>query len=238
MLLEDVYSTEETEAILADVTKLSNDGVIDKALYSKLKFEKVESSTISLYAAKPKEHNPKKDKKHPLYLKIENNGKKICIRKTTAVWLFQESEYVSSDRLFRVRSKQPNVSPRNESTRSRASVVDAPVPQVCTSITVGEICIFKCTKTWHIGKVLQFKFIQGKTMKLQQYHGISAKVETVGLSVLCLWFKWHPPLATRTFSISWEEKQSFWPICTYICIHFIFHVFTTFFIKRVTMMQC
>ena len=29
------------------------------------------------------------------------------IRKTTAVWLFQEGERVSSDRLFRVRAKQP-----------------------------------------------------------------------------------------------------------------------------------
>ena len=76
MLLEDAYSTEETKAISADVTKLSIDGVIDKALYSKLKFEKV---AIPLYATKPKEHNPKKDKKHPLYLEIENNGKTIFI---------------------------------------------------------------------------------------------------------------------------------------------------------------
>ena len=215
MLLEDVYSKEETEAISENVIKLTNDGVIDKALYGNLKFEKVESSTIPLYTAKPNEHHSKNDKKYPLYLEIECKGKKIFIRKTTAVWLFQESEYVSSDRLFRVRSKQPNTTPRNEFTQ--ASDIDSSVPQVCTSISVGEICIFKCTKTWHIGKVLQFKFTQGKTMKLQQYHGTSAKVETIGLGVLCLWFKWHPPLTPKTFSISWEEKQSFWPICTYIC---------------------
>ena len=215
MFLEDVYSTEETKAISADVTKLSNDGVIDEALCGKLKFEKVDSSTIPLYAAKPTEHNQKKEKKHSLYLEIDYKGKKIFIRKTTAVWLLQESEYVSSDRLFRVRSKQPSASQRNESTR--ASDVDASLPVVCSSIKVGEICIFKCTKTWHIGKVLQFKFTQGKTMKLQQYQGTSAKVETVGLSVLCLWYRWHPPLTIKTFSISWEEKQSFWPICTYIC---------------------
>ena len=29
------------------------------------------------------------------------------IRKTTAIWLFQKSERVSTDRLFRVRDKQP-----------------------------------------------------------------------------------------------------------------------------------
>lgn len=122
---------------------------------------------------------------------------------------------MSSDRLFRVRSKQPSASQRNESTR--ASDVDAPLPVVCSSIKVGEICIFKCTKTWHMGKVLQFKFTQAKTMKLQQHQGTSAKVDTVGLGVLCMWYRWHPPLTTKTFSISWEEKQSFWPICTYIC---------------------
>ena len=118
LLLEDVYSKEETEAISANVIKLTNDGVIDKALYGNLKFEKVESSTIPLYTAKPNEHHSKNDKKYPLYLEIECKGKKIFIRKTTAVWLFQESEYVSSDRLFRVRSKQPNTTPRNEFTQA------------------------------------------------------------------------------------------------------------------------
>ena len=37
-----------------------------------------------------------------------SNQRKVLIRKTTAVWLLQESEHVSSDQRFRVRSKQPH----------------------------------------------------------------------------------------------------------------------------------
>ena len=36
-----------------------------------------------------------------------SDGQSIFIRKTTAVWLLQEGERVSTDRLFRVRHKQP-----------------------------------------------------------------------------------------------------------------------------------
>ena len=36
-----------------------------------------------------------------------SDGQNIFIRKTTAVWLLQEGERVSTDRLFRVRQKQP-----------------------------------------------------------------------------------------------------------------------------------
>ncbi len=42
------------------------------------------------------------------FLKVSGeDGKSVFIRKITAVWLFQEVERVSSDRLFRVRNKQP-----------------------------------------------------------------------------------------------------------------------------------
>ena len=54
-------------------------------------------------------------KKHSSVLKLSNG---TFIRKTTAVWLFQEGERVSSDRLFRVRSKQPFSSEANGSHTS------------------------------------------------------------------------------------------------------------------------
>ena len=38
---------------------------------------------------------------------ITSSNKAILIRKTTALWLLQEGERISSDRLFRVRCKQP-----------------------------------------------------------------------------------------------------------------------------------
>jgi len=40
-------------------------------------------------------------------VQVNVTGKTVLIRKTTAIWLFQETERVSTDRLFRVRIKQP-----------------------------------------------------------------------------------------------------------------------------------
>ena len=47
--------------------------------------------------------------KHNKMVEVNQNGKKFIIHKTTAVWLLQESECVSTDCLFRVRAKQPNM---------------------------------------------------------------------------------------------------------------------------------
>ena len=49
MMLEDIYSKEEAEAISTDVAKLSTEGIVDEALCDKLKFEKVNSTTIPLF---------------------------------------------------------------------------------------------------------------------------------------------------------------------------------------------
>ena len=39
------------------------------------------------------------------FVEVSNNKKKVAIHKT--VWLLQEGEQISTDRLFRVRAKQP-----------------------------------------------------------------------------------------------------------------------------------
>ena len=44
---------------------------------------------------------------NPFVEVLTHNHKSILIRKTTALWLLQEGERISTDRLFRVRSKQP-----------------------------------------------------------------------------------------------------------------------------------
>lgn len=96
-------------------------------------------------------------------MEVDYKGNKIFICKTTAVLLFQENEHVSSDRWFRVRSKQPNTIQRTEP--SHLTDIDAPLPVVCSSVKVGDICVFKSTKAWHVINVLQFKFTQGRTIK-------------------------------------------------------------------------
>ena len=87
---------------------------------------------------------------HSAFVEL-HNGKYALIRKTTAVWLFQEGYRMSSDRLFRVRCKQPyssNVS-HNQHTESAN-------PIISHSIQIGEMCVFKQNQGWAIGKVLQF----------------------------------------------------------------------------------
>jgi len=62
------------------------------------------SKTIPMYTAE--ENKTKKFCKSPkfsLFIEIVTDDKTFLIRKSTAVWLLQEGERVSSDRLFRVR---------------------------------------------------------------------------------------------------------------------------------------
>ena len=41
------------------------------------------------------------------FVQVVVKGQSVLIKKTTAVWLIQETENISSDYLFRVRLKQP-----------------------------------------------------------------------------------------------------------------------------------
>jgi len=43
-------------------------------------------------------------------VQVTDNSKKVYIRKSTTIWLFQKCECVFSDCLFRVRAKQPHSS--------------------------------------------------------------------------------------------------------------------------------
>ena len=69
----------------------------------------------------------------------------MYIHKTTAVWLLQEGERVSSDRLFRVRAKQPF------STDSKPNVpvpiIADIIPIVCDTVEISNLCVFKCSET-------------------------------------------------------------------------------------------
>ena len=78
-------------------------------------------------------------RKHSPYVVIQDNGKDYFINKTTVVWLLQEGEKVSSNCLFRVRSKQPYL---NDSMKS----IHHPVsnePSHCDEIAVGDLCVFQ-----------------------------------------------------------------------------------------------
>ena len=55
------------------------------------------------------------------YVRAQVKGRSVLIRKTTAVWLFQEAERLSADRIFPVKLKQPFASTQ---TSSEVFVID------------------------------------------------------------------------------------------------------------------
>ena len=110
--------TEQPSEIAVDLKAISESGLIDDALQSKLEQQqkmlpltKIPSSTVSMFIAdegnKGKSKHVSSSKKPFPFVEVQANGQNVFIRKTTAVWLLQEGERVSSDRLFRVRCKQP-----------------------------------------------------------------------------------------------------------------------------------
>ena len=107
--------------------------------------------------------------KHCRFVEVTQNGKSMFISKTTAVWLLQEGERVSTDRLFRVRSKQPYTCDAQPEIRSTSDLL----PSVSNSLNVGDICVFNRSQgQWQIGRVLQFSFFLEKTKSAQQYRGM------------------------------------------------------------------
>ena len=117
------------------------------------------------------------------FLKVElDNGKDTFIRKSTAVWLFQETERVSSDRLICVRAKQPNEI-KFHPVKETAETLQ---PSKFISIKIGDMCAFKDTcKSFKIGKVLQF--VEYNNKKQKAYKGDHANVNH-NCGVICTWY--------------------------------------------------
>ena len=109
-------------------------------------------------------------KSHNTFFEILIKGKLFKIHKVTAVWLLQEGEKVSSDRLFRVCSKQPyNDTCTLEPQKSLSSLA----PHINEVISVGDFCVFVTdhlsNPQWKIGKILQFSQYKEKLQGKQQY---------------------------------------------------------------------
>ena len=65
-------------------------------------------TTIPTYKLTETENRERqKFKKDKNFIEIIHNDESVFVRKTTLVWLFQERERISNDRLFRVKLKQP-----------------------------------------------------------------------------------------------------------------------------------
>ena len=106
----------EEEAMIAkDLETISKHSLLERSTIDQLKVERefyrqLPSETIPIYerVEMPKKSRKEHGNKFDPCVEVKGkNGESIYIRKTTAVWLFQEGERVSADCLFRVRHKQP-----------------------------------------------------------------------------------------------------------------------------------
>jgi len=95
---------QENECFGTDIAAMEQFGMIDEGDCGKIKdiFKCTEKTTIQMFTKI--ESNQLQQQKNKLTLFVTHNNK-TC--KTTAVWLFQECEKVSTNHLFRVKSTQP-----------------------------------------------------------------------------------------------------------------------------------
>jgi len=209
-------SSSTGEEKLDDIENMKSKGFIGDDVVESLqgvKMKRMPSSTIPLYNAKmtdSKECSSNQQAKHSEYVQVTHNGKTVCIRKSTALWLFQEYERVSGDRLFRVRLIQPNSSESQANVcKNNLNADNLPVKHA--SVQVGDVCVFqkKDRTEWTMGKVLHFFYHAGKSNKAQQCKQSSLHVDSNkdSISVVCFLFQWHPPLSLQTYVLSADHSM-------------------------------
>ena len=145
------------------------------------------------------------------YVDVTHNDRTFSIRKTTAVWLLQESERVSTDRLFRVREKQPF-----ESTLQALTTVSSPNPVISATIAVGNLCVFKFIPDWKLGRVLQFAKYDSDAKKYHKsYKDNSVKTDIKNVGVLCTWYEC---VKDNLFQLARNSENDYTPIEEYVCV--------------------
>ena len=154
----------------------------------------------------------KKLEKKPFspYVEVSLNDHTFSIRKTTAIWLLQENERVSSDRLFRVREKQPFAS-----TSQSLMQISCANPVMLATLTVGDLCLFKLTTDWQLGRILQFAKYDTDTKKYSKpYKEQNAKASSKHVGVLCTWYEL---VKDSMFQLTKNREMKYIPLENYIC---------------------
>ena len=221
---DEAHSSQDPTDVASAICQLSSNGVIGEDLTARLtvlhrsSFKRLTGPTLPMPMFQIDEGSSKgkmTKRKHCPFVEVQHAGKTLFVNKTTAVWLLQEGERVSSDRLFRVRCKQPYTSDSEPQIHSTLITY----PEVCQTLEVSNICVFKESQSsWKIGRVLQFSHYLEKTKTAQQYRGTTASVtdKSKKIGVLCAWYTLTSPPAKFTMVES-EEAHAFFPITSYIC---------------------
>ena len=216
--LQEVASEEEEKNLASEITELTSAGLIESDLSSKLMsmhktvFRRIPGTQLPLYSA---EHDKaSKPKRYNSCVAVKHNGTDIYIHKTTLCWLFQEGERVSTDRLFRVRKKQP-LSCDEKTKPSTESQDESTCPEVLPAIRVSDVCAFVDPESgWKLGKVIKFANYMEKKIGSRNYSSDTVTIsnsEKVG--ILCSWYK----RSDTKFTVVCSHEQVFQPVTSYLC---------------------
>ena len=177
-----------------DILSISKEGIAESKISEKLGKFKNSLAPIKLDSAMPcyafanSERNAEEVGKKGFspYVEVAVNDCTFSIRKTTALWLLQEGERVSSDRLFRVREKQPFPSTSQMSLMQ----VSYPNPVMLNTLTIGDLCLFKLTTDWELGRILHFAMYDTDTKKYSKpYKEQNVNTSSKHIEVLCTWYE-------------------------------------------------
>lgn len=157
-----------------------------------------------------------KKKRNTAFVQVELHGKVVYIRKSTAIWLFQDAERVSSDRIFRVRAKQPQSTSNEMKPMFNMDEIKRE-PIVAEHILIGDVCAFQFGSNFSIGRILQFA--KHDKSKQGQYKGNYANTSDEGIGVLCTWYDLQKT-KKNTYTINTSANVSnsqYYSISKYIC---------------------
>ena len=217
---DDFISSNETiSEIIADVDTLHENEVVDdnvkqqvKKLKTSLSFVKDQQSKFPVYLKKNENETEDIQTIHSPFVEVKVKGRNVYIRKTTAIWLFQDTERVSSDRLFRVRAIQPGGS---QSVDRLVPLDKSNIPIIADFVVVGDICAFEAIDHWKIGRVLQFQKYNKSGVKAKAIPHIGNYGNTNDqLGILCTWYECYN--SERKYVLC-STKCEYYPISNYIC---------------------
>ena len=138
-------SAEDADNLIDDIKSLHDNNIIedkirDKAEKMKDALVKTLSGTdsgIGIYKKPAIKDDEKVDEVTSSFVRVTIHGKHehIYIRKTTAVWLLQDGERLSADRLFRIRATQPF----GERFVKPVKPLESNRPQIAKIVVVGDL---------------------------------------------------------------------------------------------------
>ena len=222
-----IYSNESISDLYDDVSKLYESKVVDASVKTKVEnikkkirkqtqYKKVETQDESGIPTYRQILSP--DEASLLtspFVEVEVSRRKVLIRKRTAVWLFQDTERVSADRLFRVRANQPFATKlKQEHTNFSLNETN---PVIAEYVMIGDLCAFhtESNDKVKIGRVMQLIKFDKNQKEFQHKGNYVATSEKNKYGALCTWY--NRSTNTQIYEISTSLSTTYYPLRLYLC---------------------